>query len=152
MNTFVELRSEFMEVYEFQTKANSYEHICWFSVWSYVSLRDSNQSEFWWRHLLSLSLKLSRFTTLKQNRILIKTFVESQFEVMLVYVFQTKVDSYEDISWTSVWSCVRLWVSNQSEFFWRHFLSLSLKLYIFMSSKRKRILMKTFVESHFEVN
>ena len=33
----------------------------------------------------------------KQKRILMKTFVESQFEVTLVYEFQAKANSYEDI-------------------------------------------------------
>ena len=33
----------------------------------------------------------------KQNRIPMKTFVDSQFEVMYVYGFQTKADSDEDI-------------------------------------------------------
>ena len=79
-------------------KANSYINVCWASVWSYVSLWISHQCEFLRRHLLGLSLKLSRFTTFKQNRILIKTYIESQFEVMQLYVFQTKADSYEDIS------------------------------------------------------
>ena len=79
-------------------KANSYINVCWASVWSYVSLWISHQCEFLRRHLLGLSLKLSRFTTFKQNRILIKTYIECQFEVMQLYVFQTKADSYEDIS------------------------------------------------------
>ena len=34
----------------------------------------------------------------KQKRILMKTFVRSQFEVMLIYEFQKKANSYEDIS------------------------------------------------------
>ena len=33
----------------------------------------------------------------KEKRILMNKFVESQFEVLLVYEFQTKVYSYEDI-------------------------------------------------------
>ena len=33
----------------------------------------------------------------KQKRILMKTFLESQFEVMEVYEFQTKANSYEGI-------------------------------------------------------
>ena len=33
----------------------------------------------------------------KQKQILMKTFVESQFEDMKVYEFQTKANSYEDI-------------------------------------------------------
>ena len=32
-----------------------------------------------------------------QKRILMNKFVESQCEVLLVYEFQTKVNSYEDI-------------------------------------------------------
>ena len=32
----------------------------------------------------------------KQKRILMNKFVESQFEDMKVYVFQTKANSYED--------------------------------------------------------
>ena len=46
MKTFVESQFEGMYVYEFQTKPNSYEKICWVSVWSYVSLSVSNKSEF----------------------------------------------------------------------------------------------------------
>ena len=80
--TFVDSQLRVMWVYEFQTKANSYEDICWVSVWSYVRFGVSNKSEFWWRHLLSLSLKLSKSTSFKQNRIPMKTFVESVFEVM----------------------------------------------------------------------
>ena len=38
----------------------------------------------------------------KQNPIVMKTFLESQFEVMSVYEFQTKAKSYEDIGWASV--------------------------------------------------
>ena len=34
----------------------------------------------------------------KPKRILMKIFVESLFEVMYVYEFQTKANSYEDIS------------------------------------------------------
>ena len=37
-------------------------------------------------------MKLSKFTTFKQKPILMKTFVDSQFEVMLVYEFQTKAN------------------------------------------------------------
>ena len=55
-----------------------------------------------------------------------KTFVESQFEVMEVYEFQTKANSQEDIG-------------------------LTLKFRKFMSFKPKPILPKTFVESQFEV-
>ena len=33
----------------------------------------------------------------KQKLILMKTFVESQFEVSSVYVFQPKLNSYKDI-------------------------------------------------------
>ena len=55
-----------------------------------------------------------------------KTFLESQFEVMLLYEFQTKAKSYEDIGWASVWGFVSLWVSRKSEFLSRYLLSLSL--------------------------
>ena len=134
-----------------QTKANSYEDFCWVSVWSYVCLWVSNKIELLWRHLFSLSLKLCKFMSFKQMRILTKTFAGSQFEVIEVYEFQTKTNSVEDICWVSVWSYVSLRVSNKSEFLWRHLLSLSLKLCKFMSFKQNRILMKTFVESQFEV-
>ena len=118
--TFLEPKFEVMLVYEFQTKAISYEGICWVSVWSYLSLRGLNKSEFLWRHLLSLSLKLfkfmsfntsefwsinllslslnwCKFMTFKQERVLMKTFVESQFEVIYIYEFQTTANSYENI-------------------------------------------------------
>ena len=134
-----------------QTQATSYENICWALVWSYVSWWVSNKSEFLWRHLLSLSLKLSKFTSLKQKRILMKTFVESHFEVISVYQFQTKVNSYEDVCWPSVWTYGSLWISNKSEFLWRHLLSLSLKLSRFTTFKQNWILIKTFVECQFEV-
>ena len=135
MKTFVESQIEVIYVYEFQTKANSYEGICWASVWSYLSLRVSNKIYFLWTHLLSLSLKLCKFMSFKPKRLLMKTFVESQFEVIYVYEFQTKANSYEDVCWGSVWSDVSLWISNQSEFLWRHLLSLSLKLFRFTSFK-----------------
>ena len=151
MNTFVESYFRVLWDYEFHTKENSAEDICWVSVWSCLCLWVSNKSEFLCTHLLSLSLKLFKFTSFKQNLILMNTFVESQFEVIYVYEFQTKANSYEDICWVSVWSYVSLWLSNKSEFWWRHLLSLSLKLCKFMSFKQKRILMKTFVEPHFEV-
>ena len=151
MKTFAELQFEVIEVYEFQTKLNSYEDTCWVSVWNYVSLWVLSQSDFSWRHLLSLSLKLSMFMSFKQQLILIKTFVECQFEDMLIYQFQTKASSYEDICWASVWSYVSLWVSNQSDFWWRHLLSRSLKLYKFMSCTQKRFLVKAFVECQVEL-
>ena len=128
MKIFVEPQFEVFYVYEFQTKANSHEDICWNSVSSFVSLWLSNKSQFLWRHLLSLSFKLFKFTSFKQKLILIRTFVESQFEILQVYEFQTKDNSYQDICWVSVWSYVSLWVSNQIRFLWRHLLSLSLKL------------------------
>ena len=147
------LRSQFKvtKVYVFQTKANSCEGICWASVWSYVNLWVWNKSEFLWRHLLSLSLNLCKFMTFKQKWIVMKTFFESQFEVIYVYEFQTKANSYEDICSVSVWIYLSLRVSNKSEFFWRRFLRLSLKLCNFISFKQKRILMKTFAVSQFEV-
>ena len=151
MKTFVESHFEVIYVYQFQTKANSYEDISWGLIWSYLSWRVSNKTEFLWTHLLSLSLKLSMFMSFKQKPILMKTFVEPQFEVIYVYDFQTKANSYEDICWVSVWSFLSLWVSNKSEFSWRHLLSLSLKLSMFMSFKKKRILMNPLLESQFEV-
>ena len=150
-NTFFRSQFKVTKVYQFQTKANSYEDICWVSVWSYVSLWLSNKSEFLWRCPLSPCLKLSKFMSFKQNRVLIKICVESQFEVMYVYYFQTKSDSFEDISWASVWIYVSLWVENKSQVFWIDLLSLSLKLFKFMSFKQKRVLMNKFVESQFEV-
>ena len=125
--------------------------MCWVSVWSYVSLLFSNKIGFLWRHFLSFSLELCKFMSWKQKRILMNTFVRSQFEVILIYEFQKKENSYEDISWVSVSSYVSLWVSNKSEFLRRCFLGLSLKLRKFMSFKPKRILMKAFVELQFEV-
>ena len=151
MKIFVESLFEVMYVYQFQTKANSYEDISWVSVWSFLSFLLSNKSEFLWRYLLSLSLKSSKFTSFKQPRFCMKTFVEFQFEVIYVYEFQTKGNSYEDICWISIWIYVSLWVSNKSEFLWINLLSLSLKLSKLMSFKQKRILIKAFVESEFEV-
>ena len=110
----------------------------------------------------------------QEKRILMNKFVESQFEVMYVYEFPTKENYFEDNFWVSDWSylslrvsknlnpdediCgrwvrsyVSLWVSNQSKFGSRHLWSLSLKLCKLMSFKQKRILMKTFVQSQFEV-
>ena len=110
----------------------------------------------------------------KKSRIFMKTFVESQLEVIKSFEFQTKANSsggiswvfvcsyltlrvskkansYEDICWASVWSYLCLWLSNKSEFLWRHLLSLSLKFFKFMSFKQKRIPMKTLAESQFEV-
>ena len=146
MKSFVETQFEVMRVSEFQTKPNSYEGIYWVSVGSYVSLWVSNKSEFRWRHFLSLSLKLCQFLSFKQNRILMMTFVESQFGVMSVYEFITEGNSYEDICWVPVWIYVSLWVSHKSQFLWRQLLILSEKLSKFMSFRQKRILMKTFVE------
>ena len=150
-NTFFRSRFKVTKVYEFQTKANSYEDICWASVWIYISLWVSNKSEFLCRTLLSLRLKLCKFMSSKQKRNLADVFFRSKFKVTKVYEFQTKANSYEDICWASVSSYISLWVSNQSEFAWRHLLSLSFKLSMFMSFKQKRILMKIFVESQFEV-
>ena len=149
--TVVGSQFEVIQVYDFQTKPNSYQEIYWVLVSSYVSLCVSNKSGFLWRHLLSLSLDLPKCMSFKQKRILMKTFVRSQFEVMLIYEFQKKENSYQDISWVSVSSYASLWVSNKREFLRTHFLGLSLKLRKFISFKPKRILMKTFVESQFEV-
>ena len=151
MKTFLESQFEVMKVYDFQTKLDSYEDICWVSVWGYISLWLSNQSKFWWRHLLSLGLKLCKLMSFKQKRILMNTFVESRFEVMSVYDFQTKANSDECIFWVSVSSYLTLRVSNKSEFLWRHLLILSLKLSRFTTFKQNRVLIKTFVESQFEV-
>ena len=52
--------------------------------------------------------------SLKKNRTLMKTFVESQFEFTLVYEFQTKGNSCDDIWWGSVWSYLSLRVSNKT--------------------------------------
>ena len=135
----------------FQTKADSYEDISWAPVWCCVSLWVSNKSQFLQRHVLGLSLKLRKFMSFTPKWILPTTFVESQFEVIYVYKFQTKANSYEDICLVSVWSYVSLWIWNQSEFFWKHLLSLSLTLFNFTSFKQDRILMRTFVESQLEV-
>ena len=163
-----------MWVYEFHTKANFYGGISWFSVWSYLSLWVSKKRGFWWRrlltlslellkftsfkkceflrrHFLSLSLKLWEFMSFKQKRILMKTFLEPQFQVMWVSEFQTKAKCDKGICLVSLWSFLRLWVWNQSKFSRRHLLSLSFKLCKFMTFKQKRILVKTFVESQFEI-
>ena len=121
------------------------------SVWSSVSLWVSNQSQYFWRYLLSLSLKLCMLTSFKQKQIPMKTFVEDQFRVMSVYEFHRNGNSSEDICWVSVLSYLSLQVSNIREFWWRHLLGLSLKLSKFTSFKQKEILVKTFVESQFEV-
>ena len=139
LETFVEPHFEVMQVYEFQAKANFYKDICWVSVWSYLGLQLSKKTEFLWRHLLSRSLKLSKFTTFNYKRIFMKTFVESQFEVMLVCEFQTKANSYEDIYWASLWSYVTWWVSNKTVFLWSYLFDLSLKLCKFTSFKKKWI-------------
>ena len=111
MKTFAEAQFRVMSVYEFHTNATSSEDICWVSVLSYLRLRVANERGFLWRHLLSFSLKLSKITSFKHDRIFMKTFVHSQFEVMLICEFQTKADSYEDICWASLWSYVSWWVS-----------------------------------------
>ena len=131
----------------FQTKADSHEDISWASVWSCVNLWVSNKGQFLRRDILGVSLKLRKFMIFKRKPILLKIFVESQFEVIYVDEFQTEANSDEDICWVSGWSYVSLWIWNQSEFSWRHSWSLSLKLYKFMSWKQKWILMKAFVGS-----
>ena len=128
-----------------QTKAKSFEDISWVSVWSYLSLHVSNKSEFFSRHLLRLSLKLCKFMSFKQNRILMNTFVEPQFEVMQVYEFQTKTNLYQDISWVSVSSYLGLRVSKKTEFLWRHLLSRSLKLSKFTTFKVSEFLWRHFL-------
>ena len=82
MKTFVEPKFEVIWVYEFQTKGNSYEDICWASVLSYLILRVPNKTEFLWRQLSSLSFKLWKFKSFKENRTLMKALVECQFEIM----------------------------------------------------------------------
>ena len=81
LKTFVASQFEVRYVFEFQTKANSYEDIFWVSVWSYVSLCVSNKSRFSWRHFLSLSWELRKFMSFKQKPILTETYFRSQFEV-----------------------------------------------------------------------
>ena len=103
-----------MTVYEFQTKGNSDEDICWDSVWGYVTLWVANKSELFWIHLFSLSFRFFTFMSFKSEQILTKTFVESQFQVFQVYDFQTKANSDQDISWLSVWNYLSLRVSNKS--------------------------------------
>ena len=151
MMTFGESQFEVMYIYEFQTKSSLYEHIWWVSVWSYLSLWVLNKSIFLWRDFSSLSLKLCKFMSFKEKRILMKTFLESQFRVMWVYEFQTKRISSQDICWVSVWSYSSLRILNKTDFLWWPLVSLSLKLCKFMSFKQNRVLMKTFAESQFGV-
>ena len=151
MKTFVESYFRVMWVYEFHTKENSSEDICWVSVWNYVTLSVSNKRHFLWRLLLSVRLKLSKFTSFKQKRSLMKTFFESQFRVMWFYEFHAKGNSSGDICWVLVWRYLTLRVWNKTEFLWRHLLSLSLKLSRNTTFKQNRILIKTSVESQFEV-
>ena len=148
MKTFVRSQLEVMLIYEFKKKANSYEDISCVSVSSYRSLWVSNKSEFLRIHFLGLSLKLRKF---QPKWILMKTFVESQFEVVKVYQFQTKANSYETICWVSFWSYVGLWPSNKGEFLWKGLLTLNLRLCKFINFKAKRIFKKAFVGSQFEV-
>ena len=82
LKTFVESKVRVVWVYDFQRTGNSSEDICSLQVWSYLTLRVSNKSEFLRRHILGLSLKLGKFMSLKKKRILMKTFVDPQFEVM----------------------------------------------------------------------
>ena len=147
MIKFVESQFEILLVYEFQTKANSYEDICCVSVWSYVSLWVSNQSEFSWKHLLTLRLRLCKVMSFKEKWIFVQTFVESQFEVMYLYEIQTKANSYADICWVLVWNYVSLWIPHKTDFLWRHLLSHSFQLSKFTSFKQRRILIKTFFVS-----
>ena len=151
MKAFVEAQFRVMLVYEFHTNGNSFEDVCWVSVWSYLSLRVFKKSQFLWRHSLSPTLKLCHFISFKQKWILLKTFVESQFEVMSINKLEKNANFDEHISWASVCSCVSLWVSNKSQFLRRHILGLSLKVHKLISFEPKWILLKTFVESQFEV-
>ena len=132
-------------------QASFSEDICLVSLWSYVSLWVSNKSGFLWKRLLTLSLKFCKFLNFKPMPIFKKTVLGSQFEVIQVYDFQTKPNSYQDIYWVLVSSYVSLCVSNKSGFLWRHLLSLSLDLPKCMSFKQKRILTETFFRSQFEV-
>ena len=65
------------------------------SVSSYVRLRLENKSQFLRTHILGLSLKLRKFMSFKPKPSLLKTFVESQFQVISVYEFQTRANSDE---------------------------------------------------------
>ena len=127
-NTFFRSRFKVTKVYEFQTKANSYEDICWASVWSYISIWVSNKSEFLWRNLLSLTLKLCKFMSSKQKRILADIYFRSQFKITKVYEFQTKANFYKDISWV-----------------------FTLELCDFLSFIQKTILQKKFVAAQFQI-
>ena len=82
MQIFVESQFEVIYVYDFKTKPNSFETIYWVSVWSYLSLRVSTKTSFLWSNLPSLSLKLCKLKSFKQNRTLFKALVATQFEVM----------------------------------------------------------------------
>ena len=75
MKIFFESQFQVMWVYEFHTKGNSSEDICWVSVWNYATLSVSNKSEFYWRHLFSLSLKLCNFMRFKIKGFLMNAFV-----------------------------------------------------------------------------
>ena len=145
VKAFVECQVKVISVYEFQTKLDSYEDSSWGLVWSCVSLWFSNKSQFLRRQILDLRLKLRKLMSFKPKWILVKTFFQSQCEVLYVYQFQTKGISSEGLCWVSGWTYLNLRISNKSEFLWRHLWSLSLKLSRFMSLKQKRILMKTFV-------
>ena len=151
MKTFVESQFQVILVYGFQTKADPYKDIAWASVWSFLSLWVSNKSKSLWRYFLRLSSKLCEFMSVKQRRIVMKTFVDSQFEVFYVYEFQSKANSHEDICRNSVSSLVSLWLWNKSEFLWRHLVSLSFKLFKFRSFKENLLLIRTFVEPQFEI-
>ena len=59
MNKFFESQFELMNVLEFQAMANSYEDICWASVWIWCM-----------------------FMNFKEKQNLMKAFLESQFEVI----------------------------------------------------------------------
>ena len=151
VKAFVECQVKVISVYEFQTKLDSYEDSSWALVWSCVSLWFSNKSQFLRRQILDLRLKLRKLMSFKPKWILPKTFFQSQCEVLYVYQFQTKGNSYQDICSVPVCSYLSLRVSNNSESLSRHLLSLSLKLYKFMSFKQKEFLLKAFVECQVEL-
>ena len=151
MKTFVESQFVVMYVYEFLTKANSYENICLVSLWSYLSLRVSTKTEVFWRHLLSLSLKLYELNISNKIELIWRRLLSLSLKLSYFMSFETKANSFEDICWVSVSSYLILWVSNKRGFFWRRLLSLNLNLYKFTSFKQKRILMKTFAGSQLEV-
>ena len=68
----------------------------------FCKFKSFKQKRILMKKLLCVSLKLRKFMTFKPKQVLIKAFVESHFEVISVYEFQTKANSYEDICGVSV--------------------------------------------------